>query len=148
MQRACAYQPVVCVVIHDLRAHGGEESVKALRGRAFKEAVGLAVISYTVDDIAAVKIGTNHIVHRVYVVLPVAIDGYAYIAVVLCLHNSGKHGVLMAAVAALAYAYVVLVARSKGADNIPRSVAAAVVYKQYAAVFGNELFFGKLMQLI
>ena len=67
---------------------------------------------------------------------------------VLCLHKSGKHGVLMAAVAALAYAYVVLVARSKGADNIPRSVAAAVVYKQYAAVFGNELFFGKLMQLI
>ena len=54
----------------------------------------------------------------------------------------------MAAVAALAYADVVLIARGKGADNVPCSVAAAVVYKHYAAVFGNELFFGKLMQLI
>ena len=135
------------MVIHDLRAHHRQEFIKALCGGALKKRIGLARGSDAVDDLAAVVIRPHHLVHRVYVVLTVAVYRDAYIAHILCLHETGEHGGLMTAVAALAYADEMLVAACKGAYYLPGVVAAAVVNEHDAAVVGNEPLRGKVLYL-
>ena len=66
-------------------------------------------------------------IHRVDVVLTVAVDGNGNVALVLGLHQTGENGVLMAAVAALADADIMRVLACKITDELPSAVFGAVV---------------------
>ena len=110
------------MVKDDLRAHGVEDFIEALRGEALKKRVCLALAAHAVHDVAAVAVGVHHGVHRVDVVLPVAVDGDRDVAAAFGLHQARQHGVLVAAVAALADACIVRVTRSQVTDNFPRPV--------------------------
>ena len=110
------------MVKDNLRAHGVEDFIKALRGKAFKKCVGLALAAHAVHDVAAVAVGVHHGVHRVDVVLPVAVDGNRNVAAAFGLHQARQHGILVAAVATLADADVMLVTGGQFVDNFPRPV--------------------------
>ena len=133
LQHAGAHQAVVCVVKDDLGAHGVEDFIEALRGKALKKRVGVALAAHAVHDVAAVAVGVHHGVHRVDVVLAVAVNGNRNVAATFGLHQARQHGILVAAVAALADADIVRVTRSQVTDNFPRPVLRAVVHKQHAA---------------
>lgn len=135
------------MVIDDLRAHHREELIEALRGEALEEGVRLAAGAHAVDDLAAVEVSVDHRVHRVYVVLPVAVNGDRDIAFVLRLHEPGKNGVLVPAVAALADADIMLVRLRKLLDDVPRIILAAVVYEKHAAVGAYLARGGKGLEL-
>ena len=147
LQYTRADEPVVRVVIHDLRAHRGEEFIKALRGEALEEGVRLAAGAHTVHDLTAVEIRVDHRVHGVDVVLSVAVDGNRDVAVLARLHESGKDRVLVAAVAALADADIVLVPFGKLRNDLPRPVAAAVVDEHDPTLGTYFTHSGKLVYL-
>ena len=134
LEDARTYKAIVSVVIDDLRAHHRKELIEALRGEALEEGVCLAAGAHAVDDLTAIEISIDHRVHRVYVVLPVAVNGDRDIALVLRLHESGKDGVLVPAVAALADADIMLVRLCKLLDDAPCVILAAVVYEKHTAV--------------
>ena len=147
LEDARAYKAVVGVVIDDLRAHHREELIEALRGKALEEGVRLAAGTHTVDYLAAVEVSVDHRVHRVYVVLPVTVNGDRDIALVLRLHKSGKDGILVPAVAALADSDVMLVRLCKPLNDAPCVVLAAVVYEKHAAVGAYLARGGKGLEL-
>ena len=122
LQHAGAHQAVVRMVKDDLRAHGVEDFIEALRGKAFKKRVCLALAAHAVYDVAAVAVGVHHGVHRVDVVLPVAVDGNRNVAAAFRLHQARQHGILVAAVAALADADVMLVTGGQFVDDFPGAV--------------------------
>ena len=147
LEDARTYKAIVSVVVDDLRAHHCKELIEALRGEALEEGVCLAAGAHAVDDLAAIEISIDHRVHRVYVVLPVAVNGDRDIALVLRLHESGKDGVLVPAVAALADADIMLVRLCKLLDDAPCVILAAVVYEKHAAVGADLARCGKGVEL-
>ena len=86
----------------------------------------------------------EHIVHRIDVVLPVAVNGDRHVTAVLRFHQSGEDGVLVSPVAALGDAKEMRVLFGELADDCPCAVTAAVVDEQDAAVFGDEPLRGQL----
>ena len=128
-----------------MNTHGIQQFVEALRGEAFEEGVGVPLGAHSVDYLAAFEIRLYHFVHRVDVVLTVAVNAYCDIAHILRFHETRQHGVLMSAVAALGNADVVFVLVGELLDYVPGIVLAAVVYEHHAAVAGNKPFGGKLV---
>ena len=55
-------EPVIGVVIHHLRAHGGQKLIKALGGEALEKGVGLPAGAHAVDHIAAGQVSVHHLV--------------------------------------------------------------------------------------
>ena len=94
-------QTVVGMVVDNFRPHLVHHFVKAFRRHPFEPGIGISAGADAVDDLAAVKILPDHLVHGIDVILPVTIDGDRNIAVLLGLHETGQNGVLVSAVSAL-----------------------------------------------
>ena len=136
------------MVKDDFRPHAPEEPVEAFRRKAFEEAVRVSLVPACVDHFIAFGIGINHLVHGIYVVLPVAINGNAYIAVIFRFKQSGEQCVLMPPVPRQGNSLVAGILRRKPLYNIPRAVGAAVIDKEDAAVFVDFMLGAELYKLV
>ena len=94
-------QPIVRMVVDDLRTHGIEELVVELRARTLKKCIRFPAGPDAVHDITAIRVSVDHIFHGGHIVLPVAVDGNHYVSAVLGLHESGENGALVTSVPAL-----------------------------------------------
>ena len=133
LQGAGAHQPVVGVVVHHLGPHGVEQLVEPFGGEPLEKGVAGAAAAHAVHDLAAVPVGVHHRVHRVDVVLTVAVDGNGDVTLVFGFHQTCQHGVLVAPVAALADADIVRVLLGQVTDDGPGLVLGTVVDKQHPA---------------
>ena len=148
LQDPRAHQAVVGMVVHDLRPHCREQLIEALGSETLEEAVRLPARAHAVDDVIALQILLHHLIHGVDVVLPVTVDGDGDVAAVLCLHEAGQHGILVAAVAALGNAEIVRILFCQVFDDLPGVVPAAVVDKQHAAVLADFPGGGEVLHLV
>ena len=137
LQSAGAHQAVVGMVIDDLGPHRVEKFVKPFGREALEKGIGIPLGTHAVNNLAAVAVGVHHCVHRVDVVLAVAVDRDCDIAAVFGFHQTGQHGVLVAAVAALADADVVRVAVCQLGDDLPCFILRTIVDKEHPA-FGAD----------
>ena len=126
-----AQQAVVRVVVDALHAHGLEQAVEGLRREALEERVGLAAGAHSVDHVAAVEVGVDHLLHRGDVVLAVAVDRDGGVAAPARLHEAAEQRVLVPAVAGERAAAVGGIGGGQLPDDLPGAIAAAVVHEQH-----------------
>ena len=74
------------------------------------------------------------------IILAIAINGNGDIAMVLCFHQTGKHGVLMAAVAALGDADVMFILLCQVTDDFPGFIPGTIVDKEDTAAVADFSF--------
>ena len=137
IQRPRTDQTVIRVIVHNLRAHPAQQLVIGFRRKTFEKCIRRAVGADTVYDLRAIQIRIHHFVHRRDIILPVAVNGNRYVAVFLCLHQAGQHGILVAAVAALRYADIMRVFPGKLRDNLPGPVIGPVIDIKNPALIRN-----------
>ena len=65
----------------------------------FEGSIGVTVISYTINDLSALKIFTNHIINGIGIILQISIHGNHGIDLQpVCMHQTGKQSILMPSV--------------------------------------------------
>ena len=148
LQDAGGDQAVVRVVEDNFGPECLHQPVEALRGRALEEGILIPPGADAVDDFRAFQVFLHHPVHRVDVVLAVAVDGDRDIAAVLCLHQAGQHRVLMAQVPALADPDIMFVRSRQFPDDVPGPVFRAVVDEQDPAVCADPVRFRQFPELL
>ena len=136
------------MIEYDLCAHGIHDMIKALGGKSFKEGVCFALGAHAVHDLGTLQVFVDHAIHRVDVVLTVAVNRNGNVALVLGLHQTGENGVLMAAVAALADADIMRVLACKITDELPSAVFGAVVDEADAALVTDFSGRGKAVDFV
>ena len=148
LQYPCTHQAIIRMVIYHFRSHGRQYFIKTLRRKTFKKAVRFPAGTHPVDDIIAVEIGIDHLIHGVDVILPVTINGNGDIATVFRLHQASEYRILMPPVAALRDADIMPILFGQAADDLPGLIPAAVVDKQYPTVFADLSGCGKILNFL
>ena len=133
LQHSGTDQPVVCMVVNDLRPEQRKKFVKTLGGKPFEKGIRLSGGAHAVYNFTAVKICIHHRIHGIDVILAICIDGNCYIAQVSCFHQPSQHSILMTSVTALRDAQKNLILFRQLLDNLPGGIFTAVIDKQYTA---------------
>ena len=141
-------QPVIRVVEHHLGPHGRHQLVESLGGHPLEPGVGIPLGTDAVNHLIPGQVLVHHLVHRVDIILPVAVDGYCDITAVLRFHQAGQHRVLVSPVPALADSDAALVILCQFPDNLPGPVRRSVVHKQHPAVPADPAAVCQLGQLL
>ena len=141
-------ESVVSVIIDYVCAENIKCLVVSLRGEALHESVCVAVLSYAVNDLAAVVVLLEHLSHGADIVLAVVIDGDGDVTHVLYLKKTCGNGILVASVTGKADTLNIgLVLCRQLLDHIPGVIAGAVVNEKHAALVADETFVTHLKKL-
>ena len=136
------------MIEHYLSSHPVHELIESLRGKTFEKSVRIPLAADTIDNLASIRIGIHHIIHRVDVILSVTINGNRDITYILRFHQPGKHCILMSPVTALADSLIMLILLRQFADNLPCSILATIIHKKNAAVITDFLCIHQFPDLV
>ena len=141
-------QSVIGMVEYTFDTHPLHHLIKVFCGKAFEKCVRITVITYTIDHFVSLLIQLNHLIHRIYIILSVTVNGNGNITAILRFHQSGKHRILVPVVAALADSGKMFIPRRQSANNLPGIIPAAIIDKKYSAVLQNLIRLNQLFQLV